>query len=297
MHSRPDVIFAATPDVAIPSLDIINEVANIVVVLTKKDSSKGRGKKIVQSEIKKRALELGLDVLEEPNSQELIDYLKSRNISKIDLGIVVAYGKIFKTDMLNIPINGWLNLHFSLLPQYRGASPAQYSILKGDRIGGVSIFRLNEGIDDGDIVLQKSIEISQNITSGEYLQLLSTIGSQALKEASLQVISHQATYIAQSQISTESEIIYAEKITKDTSKIDWSDLPVNIVNMINAYSPNPGAWFEFKNDKDGSILRVVALKAKLSQNGEVELVELKPAGKNSMSYKAFINGYKGIILQ
>jgi methionyl-tRNA formyltransferase len=290
------VIFAGTPETAIRSLEKVAENFEVVAVVTRKDALTGRGKKLTASPVKIKAQELGLKVLEEPTYDELKNFLDTRN-AQIDLGIIVAYGQILKQDQLEIMQNGWINLHFSLLPMYRGAAPVQHAILNGEKSTGVTVFKLLKGLDDGPILSQNEVEIEANETSGQLLHRLSEIGSEVLVKSAKQIELHTAQYIEQSGFEQLPKVKqYAGKLCKSTSKINWTKEPAEIVNFINAYSPNPGAWFEFETDA-GQIIRIVAVSAKLDQNQQVELVEVRPAGKNTMKWSDFLRGRNGVIFE
>ncbi|GHT82905.1 methionyl-tRNA formyltransferase [Actinomycetota bacterium] len=271
------IIFAGTPQVAVPALEELHQQHEIVAVLTSPDAPTGRGKKLTPSAVKVRALELGLSVVHE--FSELAD---------AELGVVVAYGKLFKEEQLALPEKGWVNLHFSLLPKYRGASPVQSAILSGDTSTGVTVFQLQKGMDDGPIVDSVDFDIAPNTTSDELFTQLSEFGAGALTKAVGQIESDTAQFEPQDN----SHATYTQKFLKSDAKINWAKPAVEIAHKINAFSSNPGAWFEL-HQPNKPPLRVVAIRATVNESGELELLKVKPAGKNAMDYKSWINGLHG----
>jgi methionyl-tRNA formyltransferase len=286
-----NVVFAGTPKVAVECLNSIwnlkTDDIKIVEVLTNPDAKVGRKKVLTSSEVKKRAQELDLSVVENPSDVLKLD-------EKPDLGVIVAYGKILKPEILAIPKYGWINLHFSLLPEYRGAAPAQRAIIDGKKKTGVSIFKLQAGLDDGPILKQEEVEILPSETSDELLERLSKIGAKILAEIVLLFKNSpdEISYISQNILGAPEVVTIAKKLDKREAKINW-DLPAGqIVNHINGYSSNPGAWFEL-HQENKTPQRIVALRAKLNQEYKVELLEVKPAGKNRMPAGAWLNGIHG----
>jgi methionyl-tRNA formyltransferase len=176
LHMR--ILFAGTPEVAIPSLRKLAMEHTVVAVLTKPDSKQGRGRVLVESHVKAEAKALGLDVIElDPNSEEFLEFLKTANIECV---AVVAYGKLIKKPALDAVSKGWVNLHFSLLPDYRGAAPVQRAIFNGETKTGISVFQIDVGLDDGPIFAQDSVDILESETSGDLLERLSFDGAEML---------------------------------------------------------------------------------------------------------------------
>ena len=184
------VLFAGTPDVAVPSLKLLaqdTEHFEVVAVLTRPDAPTGRGRKLVANPVKQAALELGLPVIESDPSEET--FVSELAATGAQAAAVVAYGKILKQDVLDALPMGWYNLHFSLLPQWRGAAPVQRSIWAGEKVTGATVFRIVRAMDAGPILAQSTVEIGAHETAGELLSRLAEDGSRLLA-ASLQAMAN-----------------------------------------------------------------------------------------------------------
>jgi methionyl-tRNA formyltransferase len=233
------LLFAGTPDVAVPSLRTLaadTEHFEVVAVLTRPDAAQGRGRKLVASPVKQAAQELGLPVLEcDPNEPAFVAELK---VTGAQAAAVVAYGKILKEPVLEALPMGWYNLHFSLLPQWRGAAPVQRSIWAGDTLTGASVFRIQRGMDDGPILAQSTTEIGPHDTAGDILDRLARDGSHLLA-ASLQAMAdNQIQPVEQPAGAYE----VAKKISVEDAHIRF-DVPVFAADrQIRACTPTPGAW-------------------------------------------------------
>lgn len=182
------VLFAGTPDVAVPSLKMLAEDTErfeVVAVLTRPDAPTGRGRKLVPNPVKQAALDLGLPVIESDPSEET--FISELAATGAQAAAVVAYGKILKQDVLDALPMGWYNLHFSLLPQWRGAAPVQRSIWAGEKVTGATVFRIVRAMDAGPILAQSTVEIGAHETAGELLNRLAEDGSRLLA-ASLQAM-------------------------------------------------------------------------------------------------------------
>ncbi|WEV69966.1 methionyl-tRNA formyltransferase [Bifidobacterium sp. ESL0775] len=233
------VLFAGTPDVAVPGLRRLagdKEHFEVVAVLTRPDAPQGRGRKLTPSPVKEAALELDIPVLEgDPKEPSFIAELKATGAQA---GAIVAYGKILKKDVLAALPMGWYNLHFSLLPQWRGAAPVQRSIWRGDTVTGATVFRLTEGMDTGPILAQSTCEIGPHDTSGDLLDRLAEDGSHLLASA-LEAMA-EGRIVMQEQPQGAYEV--AKKISHDDARIRF-DVPVFAVDrQIRACTPEPGAW-------------------------------------------------------
>lgn len=233
------VLFAGTPEVAVPALRELagdTEHFEVVAVLTRPDAPKGRGRKLEPSPVKQAALELGLPVLEsDPKEPSFVSELKA---SGAEAGAVVAYGKILRQNVLDALPMGWYNLHFSLLPQWRGAAPVQRAVWSGDAITGATVFKLTRGMDTGPILAQSTCEIGAHDTSGDILQRLSEDGSRLLAAALTAMASGEIVLQEQPQGAYE----VAKKIEHDDARVRF-DVPVFAVDrQIRACTPEPGAW-------------------------------------------------------
>jgi methionyl-tRNA formyltransferase len=237
------IAVAATPEVAIDSLNALQgSDFDLAFVITQPDRPAGRGQELKQSAVSAWAVGAGV-TCHKPESKE--EFLKLA--STVDLMITIGYGKILSLDELSAPTLGSINLHFSLLPRWRGAAPVQRSIAAGDSVTGVTVFQLDEGMDTGPIYLMKRFALDGDITSDELFTELAELGSEALLE-SLAMIEGGAKPTPQSS----TDVTKAAKITKAEAEINWSDGAVDISRKIRAFTSNPGAWTTFR----GSALKI-----------------------------------------
>lgn len=235
------VLFAGTPDVAVPALRALAgdaEHFEVVAVLTRPDAPTGRGRRLMPSPVKQAAMELGLPVIESDPGEET--FIAELAATGAEAAAVVAYGRLLKQDVLDALPMGWYNLHFSLLPQWRGAAPVQRAIWAGDDVTGATVFRITRGMDAGPILAQSTVSIGAHETSGELLARLAEDGSHLLASALLGMAEGRIVPVEQPQGAYEK----AEKITVEDARIRF-DVPVFAVDrQIRACTPNPGAWCE-----------------------------------------------------
>jgi methionyl-tRNA formyltransferase len=241
------IVFAGTPDVAIPSLDALAESHHeLAAVVTRPDAPSGRGKRLTASPVARRAAELGLEVLkpQRPRDEEFV----SRLIELApDSCPVVAYGALLSQRVLDIPRHGWVNLHFSLLPAWRGAAPVQHAILSGDQVTGATTFRIVLELDAGPIFSTVTEAIGPDDTAGDLLHRLSLSGAQLLVDT-LDGI-EAGTLTPTPQPETDAQVSYASKINVEDAEMDWSQ-PAEVVDrLIRACFPAPGAWTTFEGDR------------------------------------------------
>jgi methionyl-tRNA formyltransferase len=241
------IVFGGTPDVAIPSLDALAESHHeLAAVLTRPDAPSGRGKRLTASPVARRAAELGLEVLkpQRPRDEEFV----SRLIELApDSCPVVAYGALLPQRVLDIPRHGWVNLHFSLLPAWRGAAPVQHAILAGDQITGATTFRIVLELDAGPIFATVTEAIGPDDTAGDLLHRLSLSGARLLVDT-LDGI-EAGTLTPTPQPETDAQVSYASKINVEDAEMDWSQ-PAEVVDrLIRACFPAPGAWTTFEGDR------------------------------------------------
>ena len=302
------IIFAGTPDFAVPALSKIhNSTHQVVAVYCQPDRPKGRGKVLTSCAVKNFALENNLDVIQPEN------FSNEQNLKKLgslepDLIIVAAYGQILSKEVLNLPKFGCLNIHASILPRWRGAAPIERAILSGDKETGISIMQMNEGLDTGDILLSRKQNIANSETAGSLTESLSIMGADLIMET----IEQLPELDARTQDHTKAN--YAKKILKNESRIDWNQGAENINQMIRAFNPRPIAQsnadaIDFKD----KVLRIVEAEVILSQTskppgtvieqnkqvchiatgyGILSLKRVQLAGKNIVSIKDFNNAYQ-----
>ena len=238
------IVFGGTPDVAIPSLDALADSRHdLVAVVTRPDAPSGRGKKLTASPVAQHATELGIEVLrpQRPRDEEFVSRLTE---IAPDSCPVVAYGALLPQRVLDIPRHGWVNLHFSLLPAWRGAAPVQRAILAGDQITGATTFRIVLELDAGPIFATVTEPIRPDDTAGELLQRLSLSGARLLVDT-LDGI-EDGTLIPTPQPETDAQLSYASKINVEDGRIDWIQPAEILERLIRACAPAPGAWTTFQ---------------------------------------------------
>ena len=286
---------AATPEVAIDSLNALQSSGfDLAFVITQPDRPAGRGQELSQSAVSAWADGAGIEC-HKPESKEA--FLKLA--STVDLMITIGYGRILTLDELTAPTNGSINLHFSLLPRWRGAAPVQRSIEAGDSVTGVTIFQLDEGMDTGPIYLMKRFALDDDITSDELFTELAELGSDALLE-SLEMIRNGVKPTPQSSI----DVTKAAKITKAEAQINWSDEAIEISRKIRAFTSSPGAWTTLRGSSikiDTPVIEELTLKPGeiLYQNKKllvgtsstaISLGFVTPQGKSRTAVQSWVNG-------
>ena len=306
------IVFAGTPKFAVKSLSVLNQSEHeVVAVYCQPDRPKGRGKVLTACPVKIFAEENNLLVIQ---PEDLKDKQSQTQLALLnpDVMVVAAYGQILPKSILEIPKLGCLNIHASLLPRWRGAAPIERAILEDDRETGISIMKMNEGLDTGDILLDKKCTISNHETAQTLHDTLSNIGANAI----LETLNMLPTLKARPQQNNEAT--YAEKVTKDEAQIDWHQSAEKISRVIRAFNPRPIAYTnamakQFKN----RVLRIIEAEIVNRQttnspgevikydkdvcyiatsNGVINLKKVQLSGKNKVSIKDFNNAYQLIKL-
>lgn len=239
-----NIVFMGTPDFAVPSLQKLVENHNVIAVLTQPDKPKGRGKKMVYSEVKEEALKHNIPVYQPVklrDDRELIEKLKELNP---DFIVVVAFGQILTREVLDIPKYGCVNLHGSLLPMYRGAAPIQWAVIRGEKVSGNTTMLLDEGVDTGDMLLKEEVEITDNMTAGELFDTLKERGADLLLKTIDGLVNN--TIVPQKQ---EGETFYAKMLNKEIANICWDKEAQEIHNLIRGLNPWPIAYTSYKNER------------------------------------------------
>jgi methionyl-tRNA formyltransferase len=305
------IVFMGTPEFAVASLDtLVKAGCNIVGVITAPDKPAGRGMQLQQSAVKKYAVEHNLKVLQ-PEKLKSLQFLEDLRSLKADLQIVVAF-RMLPEFVWNMPPMGSVNLHGSLLPQYRGAAPINWAIINGEKETGVTTFKLKHEIDTGDILLQESFPIGENDTAGEVHDKMKEIGATALVKTVKSLIDGSLKETSQdSGLTTQdSQLLkHAPKIHTDTCKINWSQPVENIFNLVRGLSPYPAA-FTIMNEK---MLKIYKAKKEIlipthtegeyetdgktflkfaCTNGYLHLLEIQLEGKKKMGIEEFLRGYR-----
>jgi methionyl-tRNA formyltransferase len=241
------IVFGGTPDVAIPSLDsLVASRHEVVAVVTRPDAPSGRGKKLTANPVARHAAKLGIEVLKPPRPRDE-DFVSRLTEIAPDCCPVVAYGALLPQRVLDIPRHGWVNLHFSLLPAWRGAAPVQHAILAGDQITGATTFRIVLELDAGPIFATVTEPIRPDDTAGDLLHRLSLSGARLLVDTMDGI--EDGTLTPTPQPESDSQVSYASKINVEDGKIDWTQAAVVVDRLIRACAPAPGAWTTFRGER------------------------------------------------
>lgn len=300
------IVYMGTPDIAAVILKrLIREPYKVVLAVTQPDRPKGRGKELAKSPVKLVAEEAGIPVFQ---PLKLRDPEAVRTVAKArpDMIVVAAFGQILPKEVLDLPKYGCINVHASLLPAYRGAAPIQWAIIDGQRETGITIMKMDEGLDTGDILLQKSIEIASDETGGTLHDRLADLGAEALCEAIPGVLDGTLKPVAQGEMTTP----YAKQLTKEMGRLDFTKPAEVLARMIRGFDPWPGTF----TDLDGKLLKIqkaepVILKDSglkpgaitditkksftyVTAVGGLRVLELQPEGKRRMTTEEFLRGYR-----
>ena len=293
-----------SPDFALPSLRALTSRYQIVGVVTQPDRASGRGRALKPPPVKTLALELGLPLVqpEKLRQPEAVQQLRAWNP---DLIVVAAFGQILKPEVLDLPRFGCLNVHASLLPRWRGAAPINAAILAGDEETGVTIMKMDAGLDTGGILAQRAFRLSPDVTAGAAFDALSALGADLLLESLPDYLAGKLTPVPQ----PEDGVTYAPMLKKEDGRLDFARPADELERRVRAMNPWPGAWFEW----DGNLLKVACAKtlggekgrasgirlvvegrpAVTCADGALVLEEVQPAGKRPMSGRAFLAGARG----
>lgn len=306
---RIKIIFFGTPDFAVKSLKVINDNFDILCVVTSPDKKSGRGLKINESKVKRFSSDNNIPV-QQPEELTNKDFISEISSLCADLFIVVAFRKLPK-EVFSIPLLGTINLHASLLPNYRGAAPINWVLINNEKVTGVTTFFINERIDYGDIILQEEVIITKDDNFETLYNKLSIIGSKVLLKTIEIVASGKAQILKQDE---SKDLKKAPKLNSNNTRINWNDNIDKIIGMIRGLSPKPGSWTNLKNgDKE---IRVKILKANLLsrsnlsntsigkvliikdeihinlKDGVINCSKIQLENKKEMLAKDLLNGYK-----
>ena len=306
MTEKLRIVFMGTPEFAVGILDaIIKSKYDVVGVITAADKPAGRGQKIKYSAVKEYSIQNNLRLLQPVNlkDESFIAELKSLNAN---LQIVVAFRMLPKI-VWELPALGTFNLHASLLPDYRGAAPINWAIIKGETKTGVTTFFIDDKIDTGAIILKLETEIRPTETAGQVHDRLIGLGSQAVLKTLVMIADKSVTTRLQND---NANLKTAHKLNKENCKIDWNKTADEIYNLIRGLSPYPAAWCHFNYDNQQLIVKIYAAEiiieqhlyaaGKISgtkkelliavQGGFIKIVTLQLSGRNKMGAKQFLNG-------
>lgn len=301
------VVFMGTPDFAEASLRALIEAGyEICGVFTQPDKPKNRGKQVVCTPVKEYALEKGLEVFQPLSlrkGDDAVSSLEKLRELNPDVIVVAAYGQILPKEILELPKYGCVNVHASLLPKYRGAAPIQRCIQDGETKSGVCIMRMEEGLDTGDVIVRREVDISEEMTGSELWNTLSAVGGEALIDALKQLENGTATYTKQ-----EGESCYAKMITKEELRIDFTKSAKSVYDFIRAMADVPCAYtllegkrlkvFRAKmNGKmsklpAGTVANVKTFSVVCGDGECVDFTEIQPENGKRMTVDAYLRGKK-----
>lgn len=300
-----NIVFFGTSEFAVPSLErLIRSNHKISAVVTQPDKKRGRFQKVAASAVKESALKFNLAVLQ-PDDIGDVEFIERLKSFGADLFAVASYGNILKKQILKIPKKFCINLHASLLPRYRGAAPINWAIINGDEVSGVTIIKMNEKMDEGDIILEKELSILTSDTAESLSRRLSYEGSGLLIEAMGLIERDRAEFKKQDN----NEATYAPRLKKEDGLIDWNKEALSIQNRIRGVLPWPGAYTYF-NGKPIKVWKVSAYGAEEKGNpgdiigiekdgilvstgkGAIVIEELQPDSSRRMDVNAFLAGHK-----
>jgi methionyl-tRNA formyltransferase len=307
------IVFMGTPAFAVASLDILNNSAHqVVAVVTAPDKPAGRGKQLNQSAVKEYALNNHLPLLQPTNLKDTEFVTQLQNL-KADLFVVVAF-RMLPAAVWKLPALGTINLHASLLPQYRGAAPINWAIVNGETETGATTFFINEHIDTGDLIDRVSVSIDEHMDAGNLHDLLMEQGAALLFRTVNAIAEGKVKPIAQGTLSDKTDLKEAPKITRDNSRIDWNQPSQQIINLIRGMSPYPGAY-TLANNPEKTLVKIFKVckaeeklksgeifsdgKSKLligTADGSIRVEEIQIPGKRKMAVKDLLNGYNPLIL-
>lgn len=300
------IVYMGTPDFAVPALSaLVREGYTVTGVVTQPDKPKGRSKQMVPSPVKEEAVKHGLPVWQPARvrNPEFIQFLTEQ---KPDVIIVAAFGQIIPKAVLDLPPYGCINIHGSLLPKYRGASPIQRAVLDGEKESGVSIMRMDEGIDTGDIISRRAVPLSEDETGGSLFDKLSVLGADLLLDTLPLVLSGKAVYEKQPE---ESPTPYASMLKKESGHLDFTNEASVLERQVRGLSPWPGAYTSL----DGKTFKIWKSAVRPAAEGSgtpgtvlntgpegilvkcgteaLLLQEVQIEGKKRMAADAFLRGY------
>ncbi len=303
------IVFMGTPEFAVASLDaLVQAGCNVVGVITAPDKPAGRGMKLQQSPVKKYAVEKSLHILQ-PEKLKNPQFLEELKSLQADLQVVVAF-RMLPEVVWNMPPLGTINVHGSLLPQYRGAAPINWAIINGEKETGVTTFKLKHEIDTGNVLLQERIPIGENETAGELHDKMKEVGAGLLVKTVKALVNGTIQEVPQLSITREQPVIkHAPKIFTETCRIDWNKSIDEVHNLIRGLSPYPAAFTKmdektlkiFSSEKEPVTPKVAPGVYETDKktflkfacpDGYIKVKELQLEGKKRMEVEDFLRGYK-----
>jgi len=299
-----NLVFCGTPRFAVPTLDrLVESGFHVRLVVTQPDRPKGRGLELVSSPIKQSALQLGLPIVQPATIKTNADFRSRLSDLNPDAIIVVGYGRIIPQWMLDLPPLGNINLHASLLPNYRGAAPIQWAIARGENVTGVTTMKIDAGLDTGDILLQQEIPIAPDDTAETLSPKLAAVGA----DLTVATLAGLRGGTIQPRKQDNSEATLAPILKKEDGRIDFSRTATEILNRLRGFQPWPGAYSQFRGKnlqiRQATALDQVVPPSELRVDGThlfvgcgegtaIEIVELQLEGKKRTSASDFVRGYR-----
>lgn len=309
------IIFMGTPDFAVESLRRLTESGmNIVGVITAPDKPSGRGKKIQSPPVKNFAREARIKNILQPANLKSPEFLEQLKALEADLQVVVAF-RMLPEVIWDMPPLGTINLHASLLPDYRGAAPINWVIINGEKKTGVTTFFIEKEIDTGKVIYTEKVEIGPDTTAGELHDTLMHVGADLLIKTIQAIVRDDFPAIAQSSINHGHELKPAPKIFKEDCRIKWTQDSRTIHNFIRGLSPYPTAWTELTDGENTILLKIFKANYTIEihntpvgqiitdgnkflkvavQDGYINILELQQAGKRHLDIKEFLHGFQGL---
>jgi methionyl-tRNA formyltransferase len=299
MSTKPNVVFMGSPDFALSTLRALHENYSLVGVVTQPDRVAGRGRELKPPPVKTLALALGVPIIQPVKLREP-EAMGQLQAWSPDVIVVAAFGQILKKDVLDLPKFGCINVHASLLPRWRGAAPINAAILHGDDETGITIMKMDAGLDTGPILSQRAVRIKPDETAGSLFETLSRLGADLLLETLPKYLSGEI----EPRPQPEEGATYAGLLKKEEGRLDFSLPAVELERKVRAFNPWPGTYFEWGGNllkvhragtgsgkrREGERLVIEGLPAVGTSEGILLLEEVQPAGKKPMSGKAFLAG-------
>ncbi|MBN1922241.1 MAG: methionyl-tRNA formyltransferase [Anaerolineae bacterium] len=306
---KPRIVFMGTPKFALPTLEKLCDAYPVVGVVTQPDRPAGRGRRYVAPPVKQLAEAEGIPVFQ-PERLRAIEAIEHVRAWMPDLIVVAAFGQILPAAVLELAHRGALNIHSSLLPRWRGATPVQAALLAGDTVTGVTVMQMDEGLDTGPILAQREIEILENETAGELEERLAQLGAELLLDT-LPAYLHGEI---QPRPQPQEGVTLTRRLRKESGALDWQQSALALERQIRAFSPEPGAftlWGEERlkilkaqalpktapvaQSAPGTVFRWESMPAVVTGNGALVLLQLQMAGKRPMSGDAFLRGKNAVL--
>jgi len=294
------IVFMGTPEFSVPTLEsLVNSDHKILAVYSQPASKANRGQKITPSSVEIFAKENSLNTRTPVKLDTDEEYNFLKNL-KPDIVVVIAYGRIIPKRFLSLARYGFINVHASLLPKWRGAAPIQRSIMNLDSETGISIMKIVEELDAGPVMHQDKIKINENVDSLTLSKVLSKLGAKSIIDAISKIEKGEAKF----QEQNHSEATYAKKISKIEGEVQWHENAKKVLAKINGLNPNPGAWFQYKKErykiwkaeivnKNGNVGETIDDKLTIACNDQsIKILEIQKEGKSRQTIDQFLLGNK-----